>query len=147
MVELNLLLQIQLFCGLFHGQAKKVYTVARNHKYQQTDRKNFLQSSIKTHPLWVTLYHFQNNLNQERIRYIKSHSLQITLYFTSIVPVVTIFIPCYLPANFCKVSAKFQIAESYCECTNFAINLDYLLLKLVTQSKQFHFPFYKIFSI
>ena len=89
------------------GKKRQVYTVARNHKYWQTDRKNSLQSSIKSHPLWVTLYHFQNILNQDLMRYIKSHSLWITLYFTSIVPVVTIFIPCYIPANFCKVSAKF----------------------------------------
>ena len=35
---------------------KNKFTVLGNHKYKETDSINSLQSSLKAHPLWVTLY-------------------------------------------------------------------------------------------
>ena len=41
---------------LWFGQETNTFTVARNRKYKKTDSKNFVQSSLKCHPLWVALY-------------------------------------------------------------------------------------------
>ena len=44
------------------------FTVVRNREYKETDSMNSVQSSLKPHPLWVTLYNcfrviqFQNKL-------------------------------------------------------------------------------------
>ena len=32
------------------------FTVAGNHEYKETNGINSVQSSLKSHPLWVTLY-------------------------------------------------------------------------------------------
>ena len=34
---------------------KKQFTVAGNREYSETDRINSVQSSLKSHPLWITL--------------------------------------------------------------------------------------------
>ena len=38
-------------------QKKNNFKVAGNHKYEETDRKNFVQSSLNSHPTWETLYY------------------------------------------------------------------------------------------
>ena len=35
---------------------KKQFTFAGSHERKKTDSINFVQSSLKSHPLWVTLY-------------------------------------------------------------------------------------------
>ena len=35
------------------GKERRNSTVARNHHYAETDSLNFVQSSLKSHPLWV----------------------------------------------------------------------------------------------
>ena len=37
-------------------QILKKFTVSRNHESQETDNINSVQSSLKSHPLWITLY-------------------------------------------------------------------------------------------
>ena len=48
---------------------KKQFTDAENQKYKETDSINSLQSSPKSHPMWVTLY-----LSEKRKTRIKSCS-------------------------------------------------------------------------
>ena len=45
-----------IFFALINDQAKKLYTVAGNHKYKEIYGINSVQSALKSHPLWVTLY-------------------------------------------------------------------------------------------
>ena len=35
---------------------KKKFLVAENHKYNKIEGINSVQSSLKSHPMWVTLY-------------------------------------------------------------------------------------------
>ena len=37
-------------------QGTKMLLVAENHEYNETDSVDSAQSSLKSHPLWITLY-------------------------------------------------------------------------------------------
>ena len=57
-VKSSLLLRIKSFLYLILRFSKKrnKFTVAGNHNYEVTESKNSVQSSLKSHPSWVTLY-------------------------------------------------------------------------------------------
>jgi len=41
---------------MIRQKKKNKFIVAGNHKYKETDSKHSMQSSLYSHPLWVTLY-------------------------------------------------------------------------------------------
>ena len=57
-VKLCILTQIQFSNGLFNdlGAETNKFIVAGNCEYKETDSTNSVQSSLKSHPLWVTLH-------------------------------------------------------------------------------------------
>ena len=54
-------MKISRLNGLYNDLAKKeTFIVARNHICKEIDGVNFVQSSLKSHPLWVTLIKEKN---------------------------------------------------------------------------------------
>jgi len=45
------------------GKERNKCTVAENSKYRETDRVNPVKLSLKSHPLWVTLYFLKENIS------------------------------------------------------------------------------------
>ena len=54
--KFSLLSGILFFYSLFNDLANKKVTVVENRRYKNTDSINPVQSSLKSHTLWVTLY-------------------------------------------------------------------------------------------
>ena len=56
-VNLSLCLKYNLSMAylIIWRSKKNKFSVAGNREYKETDSINFIQSSLKTHPLWVTL--------------------------------------------------------------------------------------------
>ena len=45
------------------AKKKRVYMVVKNQKYKEIDSINSEQSSLKSHPLWVTFNEICNNMH------------------------------------------------------------------------------------
>ena len=64
------------------GKERNKFTVGGNHKSKETDSNNSVQSSLNSHPLWVTLYmeYRETDSNNSVQSSLKSYPLWVTLY-------------------------------------------------------------------
>ena len=64
------------------GKERNKFTVGGNHKSKETDSNNSVQSSLNSHPLWVTLYmkyRETDSVNSVQSS-LNSYPLWVTLY-------------------------------------------------------------------